>query len=104
MATMVHSLHTLAGKSSSTAETAELQLAGCVLVAVLSHLGWLDSGGKWEVLDIQILIELINVLKLPATNPAFVQQWCTDVRRHIAMNRYANFCRHPVFAIILHTH
>ena len=89
MATMVHSLHALAGKTSSTRETVELQLAGCVLVAVLSHVGWLDCRGKNEMLKMEILMELMDVLKLPITYSEFVQQWRTDFHRHAAMDRYA---------------
>ncbi len=89
MTTMVHSLHALAGKSSSTHETVELQLAGCVIVEVLSYVGWLDCRGKNETLNIEILTELMNVLKLPTTSSEFVQQWRTDFHRHAEMDRYA---------------
>ena len=99
MATMVHSLHALAGKTSSTRETVELQLAGCVLVEVVSHVGWLDSRGKNEILNIEILTELMNVLKLPTTYSEFVQQWRTDFHRHAAMDRYAIYV-----IIIRHLH
>ena len=87
MATMVHSLRALAGKSCSTTETVELQLAGCVLVVVLVRVGWLDSRGKLEMLGIQILIELMNILKLPATDPPFIQQWCASFREQISLIR-----------------
>ena len=88
MATMVHSLHALAGKSSSTQETVELQLAGCVLVTVLSRVGWLDYRGKNEMLKMEILTELMDILKLPTSYSEFVQQWRTDFHRHAAMDRY----------------
>ena len=87
---MVHRLHALAGKSSSATETVELQLAGCVLVAVLSRVGWLDFSGKLKMLNTQSLIELMNVLKLPATDPPFVQQWCATFHSHTStLKRYA---------------
>ena len=90
MTIMVHSLHTLAGKSSSNIEVAELQLAGCVLVTVLARLGWLDARRTWDKLGIDILIELMNLLKLPLTNPTLIQQWCTDIRGRITPEiRYA---------------
>ena len=91
MATMVHCLDALAGKSSSATETVELQLAGCVLVTVLSRLGLLDSTKKSETLSVQILIELMNVLKLPVTDHPFIQEWCANFHGRITMNRYANF-------------
>ena len=100
MATMVRSLNTLDRNSSNTTETVEMQLAGCVLVTVVAELQWLDYEGRTENLNIEILIELINVLKLPNTNPEFVQQWRADFRRHIARNRYAVLYGHLVFAII----
>ncbi len=79
---MVNSLHALAGKSSSTTEVAELQLAGCVLVTVLSSTGMLESRGVQDVLT-----KLMHLLKLPSTNPAFVQEWCTKFRMCFTTNR-----------------
>ena len=99
MATMVHSLHALAGKTSSARETVELQLAGCVLVEVVSHVGWLDCRGKNEMLKMEILMELMDVLKLPITYSEFVQQWRTDFHRHAALDRYAIY-----LIIIRHLH
>ena len=98
MGSIVHSLHALAGKSSSTTETVELQLAGCVLVAVLSHAGMLESRGVQG-----ILIELMYVLKLPSTNPAFVQEWCTKFRMCFTTNRcaYHFYIMMLMYAIIL---
>ena len=84
MGSIIHSLHGLVRKTSSTTETVELQLAGCVLVAVLSNVG------MWEFRGVQnILIELMYVLKLPSTNPAFVQEWCTKLRMCFTTNRCA---------------
>ena len=99
---MVHSLYTLAGKSSSTMEVVEHQLAGCVLVTVLVHLGWLDARGTLEKLDIRILIELMNLLKLPVTNSTFIQQWCTDFHGRITPEiRYAKSVEMYVFTLYL---
>lgn len=80
---MVHSLHALAGKSSGATEIADLQLAGCVVVAVLSHLGLLETRGVQDILPV-----LMNVLKLPSSNPAFVQEWCTRFQKRYLTNRY----------------
>lgn len=99
---MIHSLYTLAGKSSSTIEVVELQLAGCVLVTVLVRLAWLDARGTLEMLGIRILIELMHSLKLPVTNPTFVQQWCTDFRGCITPEiRYAKSVEIYVFTLYL---
>ena len=101
MKSMVHSLYTLAGKSSSTIEVVELQLAGCVLVTVLARLGWLDARGTLDKLGIDILIELMNLLKLPLTNPTLIQQWCTDFRGRITPEiRYAKSVEIYVLACI----
>ena len=82
MATMVNSLHALSGKTSSTTEVAELQLAGCVLVAVLSSTKMLESRGMQDVLT-----KLMRLLKLPSTHPAFVQEWCKEFRMCFTTNR-----------------
>ena len=79
---MVNSLHALAGKSSSTTEVAELQLAGCVLVAVLSSTGMLKSRGVQDVLT-----KLMHLLKLPSIHPVYVQEWCTKFRMCFTTNR-----------------
>ena len=89
MATMVHCLHAMSGKLSST-ETVKLQLAGCALVTVLSRVGLLDFTRKSEMLSVEILIELMNVLKLPVTDRPFIQEWCANFHGRITMNRYAN--------------
>ena len=83
MATTVNSLHALAGKSSSTTEVAELQLAGCVLVAVLLRTGMFESRGVQDVLT-----KLMHLLKLPSTHPAFVQEWCTKFQTCFTTNRF----------------
>ena len=79
---MVNSLHALAGKTSSTTEVAELQLAGCVLVTVLSSTGMLKSKGVQDVLT-----KLMHLLKLPSTHPGYVQEWCTKFRMSFTTNR-----------------
>ena len=71
----------LAGKTSSIT-VAELQLAGCVLVAVLSSTGMLESKGMQDVLT-----KLMHLLKLPSTHPAFVQEWCKEFRMCFTTNR-----------------
>ena len=80
---MVHSLHNLVGKSSSTTETVELQLAGCVLVAVLSNVELLEFRGVQEDLT-----KLVYVLKLPSTLPAFVKDWRSKFQRCFTTNRF----------------
>ena len=79
---MVHSLHNLAGKSSSATETVELQLAGCVLVAVLSNVELLESRGVQDDLT-----KLVYVLKLPSTLPAFVKEWHSKFKLCFTTNR-----------------
>ena len=82
----------MVGKSSTAAETVELQLAGCVLVAVLSHVGMLETKGVQDVLT-----ELVNVLKLPSNHPAFVQEWHAKFRMCFATNR----CVFQIFLILI---
>ena len=79
---MVNSLHALTGNTSSTTETVELQLAGCVLVAVLLRTGMLESTGVQDVLT-----KLMHLLKLPSTHPAFVKEWCTNFRMCFTTDR-----------------
>ena len=73
------------------AETVELQLAGCVLVAVLSRVELLESKGVQD-----FLTELMYVLKLPSNHPAFVLEWHTKFRMHFATNRYVSI---PIFYV-----
>ena len=80
---MVNSLHALTGNTPITTETVELQLAGCVLVAVLSRTGMLESRGVQDVLT-----KLMHLLKLPSTHPAFVQEWCTKFRMCFTTTRF----------------
>lgn len=81
---MVHSLHTLAGKLPTVLEIAELQLAGCVVAAVLSHLGLLETRGVQDILPV-----LMKVLKLPSSNPALAQKCCTAFQKCYQANRYS---------------
>ena len=71
---MLHCLQGLVAQSSVVAETCQIQLSGCVLVAVLDHLQLLESGGMDD-----IVCDLMKVLKLlpKHTNPAFVKDWYT---------------------------
>ena len=83
MLSAVSCLRGLAGKSSA-ADLPELQLAGCVLVTVIERVGLLKSKEMQNVLH-----DLVNILKLPCTNPPFVHDWCTKFRMCYAANRCA---------------
>ena len=71
---MVHCLQGLVAQSSVVAETCQIQLSGCVLVAVLDHLQLLESDGMHYIVH-----DLMKVLKLlpTHTSPAFVKDWWT---------------------------
>lgn len=92
---MVHCLHSLVGKPSTITEVAELQLAGCALVAVLFNVELLENSEMQHLLP-----ELIKVLKFPSTHSAFDQGWRATFHRCNATDRYA-FSRHNllIFAI-----
>ena len=83
---MVHCLQGLVAQSSVVAETCQIQLSGCVLVAVLDHLQLLESG---EMHD--IVCDLMQVLKLlpTCTNPAIVKDWWTYFSKSDADKRCA---------------
>lgn len=83
MLSAVSCLRGLVGKSSA-AELPELQLSGCVLVAVLERVGLLEYEGMQNALH-----GLMKVLKLPCTHPPFLHDWCTKFRMCYAANRCA---------------
>ena len=78
-------IRSLAGRSSSTAEIPEIQLCGCVLVAVLGCAGLLESGAMKDILP-----HLVNTLKLPCTDPTFsAEDWFSNFQAYYATKRCA---------------
>lgn len=78
----IHCLNSLTDKSAAAAEVPKIQLSGCVLVAVLEQVELLEAK---EILD--NLHDLMKVLKLPCTDPAFVKDWWRNFQDCYATNK-----------------